>query len=190
MIRIPINLASDPFRKTRAPRAGLIALCSVLGALLLVQVGLILMRRGQAGEERGQIARLTHQLDVLNRSQSTVRTTLALPENAEVLDQSVFLNALIERKAISWTRLFKDLEELMPYNARLISVRLPQIDSTNRVLLDMSVGAAAAGPVLELLKRLEASPRFGPVSVYTVVPPSQTEPLLRYRIMVNYAQKL
>jgi len=190
MIRIPINLASEPFQKTRAPRAALIAACSVLAVLLVIQASVILVRRGQAAEERGQIARLSQRLSVINREQAGMQANLALPENAEVLDQSVFLNALIERKAISWTRLFKDLEEVMPYNARLISVRLPQIDSSNHVLLDMSVGASEPPPVLELLKRLENSPRFGPATVYSVTPPSQTETLLRYRITVNYAQKL
>lgn len=190
MIRIPINLASEPFRKTRATRTGLIALCSLLGVLLIAQVGMILASRGQAAEERTQIARVSRRLAIINRDQAQVQTTLALPENAEVLDQSVFLNALIERKAISWTRLFKDLEDVMPYNARLISVRLPQIDSSNRVLLDMSVGVSDPGPFLELLKHLADSPRFGPATLYSVMPPSQTETLLRYRITVNYAQKL
>lgn len=190
MIRIPINLASSPFQRTRAPFVGLVAACSVLGLLLIIQVSLIFLRRGQASEERVQIAKINQRLSLVNRNQSGLQTSLNQPENAEVLDQSVFLNALIERKAISWTRLFKDLEGVMPYNARLISVRLPQIDSRNRVLLDMVVGVADPAPADELMKKLEASPRFGPASVHSIAPPSQTEPLLRYRITVNYAQQL
>ena len=63
------------------------------------------------------------------------------PQNAVVLERSVLLNQLIERKSISWTRIFSDLEQVMPYNVALISVRLPQINSRNEVLLDMVVGA-------------------------------------------------
>ena len=63
------------------------------------------------------------------------------PENAEVLERSLFLNTLIDRKAISWTKIFEDLEKVMPYNVRLVSVRLPAVDSNNQVLLDMVVGA-------------------------------------------------
>jgi type IV pilus assembly protein PilN len=190
MIRIPINLASEPFEHTRAPRFLLIVGCSVLTVLLLGQVAFIVARRGQAAAERTQIASINQQLAGIASKQAVLQATLQRPENAEVLHQSVFLNALIERKAISWTRLFKDLEDVMPHNTRLISVRLPQIDSHNRVLLDMVVGASEPAPVLELLKQLEVSPRFGPASVYNIAPATQTEPLLRYRISVNYAQKL
>ncbi len=39
----------------------------------------------------------------------------------------------------------------MPYNVRLVSVRLPEVDSNNQVLLDMVVGAKDVPPILELL---------------------------------------
>ena len=58
-----------------------------------------------------------------------------------VLERSLLLNTLIERKSISWTKIFADLEGVMPDNVRLIQVRLPQINSRNEVLLDMVVGA-------------------------------------------------
>ena len=190
MIHVPLNLASEPFVPTRAPRLALLAAYLILGAALIVQVSLILTGRGQAANERIQIALLTQKLASVGQRQGALAGTLRQPRNAEVLERSLLLNALIERKAISWTKLFADLEEVFPYNVRLISVRLPQIDAHNRVLLDMIVGANEPGPVLELLKHLEVSPRFGPASVYNSLPPSQTEKLLRYRISVNYAQKL
>ncbi len=190
MIRVPLNLASEPFVPSRAPRIALAAAYFVLGVALVVQVSVIVASRGQAANERIQIALLNEKLASLGERQSALSGNLRQPRNAEVLERSLLLNALIERKAISWTRLFADLEQVFPYNVRLISVRLPQIDTHNRVLLDMIVGANEPGPVLELLKHLEVSPRFGPASVYNSLPPSQTEKLLRYRISVNYAQKL
>lgn len=190
MIRVPLNLASDPFVPSRAPRLALAAAYLVLSVALLVQASLIWANRGQAAYERVQIALINQKLSSIDRRQTALSGTLRQPLNAEVLERSLLLNALIERKAISWTKLFADLEDVFPYNVRLISVRLPQIDAHNRVLLDMIVGANDPGPVLELLKHLEVSPRFGPASVYSSLPPSQTEKLLRYRISVNYAQKL
>jgi len=190
MIRIPLNLASEPFVPSRAPRLALLAAYLILGIALVAQVGLILASRGQAANERIQIALLNRKLAAIGQRESAMAGTLRQPRNAEVLERSLLLNALIERKAISWTKLFADLEQVFPYNVRLISVRLPQIDAYNRVLLDMIVGANDPGPVLELLKHLEVSPRFGPASVYNSLPPSQSEKLLRYRISVNYAQKL
>ncbi len=121
--------------------------------------------------------------------QAKLNATLRRPENAEVLERSLFLNTLIERKAISWTKIFADLEKVMPYNVRLVSVRLPEVDSNNQVLLDMVVGAKEVQPMLDLLRKLEASPQFGAPEVPNSMPPSQTDPFFRYHVTVSYAQK-
>jgi hypothetical protein len=193
MIRIPVNLASEPFRKTRAALVGYVSAaggagpcccwcrrCTSCGSAIRP---LICARRGTA---------LTRQLAAIDQQQGQINITLRQPQNSAVLEESVFLNALIERKAISWTRLFSDLSQVMPANVRLISVRLPQIDSRNRVQLDMVVGATEPGPIVDLLRRLERSPDFGSgsTSVMSSMPPGQNEQLYRYRVTVSYAQRL
>ena len=112
------------------------------------------------------------------------------PENADVFQRSLLLNALVERKSISWTHIFADLERVKPYNVRVIQVRLPKINSRQEVSLDMTVGAQDYLPVEDFMSRLAESPLFGPVSVQNFVPPSQTEPLYQYRLSVDYGQKL
>ena len=57
-------------------------------------------------------------------------------------------------------------------------------------MLDMVVGAKDVAPILDLLKHLEGAPQFGPYSVQTSTPPSQTDPFYRYHVMVSYAQRL
>jgi hypothetical protein len=54
----------------------------------------------------------------------------------------------------------------------------------------MVVGAKDVAPILDLLKHLEGAPQFGPYSVQTSTPPSQTDPFYRYHVMVSYAQRL
>jgi type IV pilus assembly protein PilN len=54
----------------------------------------------------------------------------------------------------------------------------------------MVVGAKDPGPVIDFFKRLEESPRFGAIEGHSSLPPSQNEPLYRYRVTVNYAQEL
>ena len=189
-LRIPINLASEPFRRDRPLLVGSAALAVVLSLLLIFQVVTIISERRQAADIRVAIDRQNTRLRAMAAQQGTLNNTLRKPENAEVLERSLFLNTLIDRKAISWTKIFADLEKVMPYNVRLVSVRLPAVDSNNQVLLDMVVGAKDVQPILELLKRLEGSPQFGPSSVQTSTPPSQTDPFFRYHVTVSYAQKL
>jgi type IV pilus assembly protein PilN len=189
-LRVPINLASEPFRRDRPLLVGSAALAVVLTLLLIFQVLAIVSERRQAADIRIAIDRQNARLRALAAQQSALNSTLRQPENAEVLERSVFLNTLIERKGISWTKIFADLEKVMPYNVKLVSVRLPEVDSNNQVLLDMVVGAKDVPPILELFRKLEGSPEFGNTSVQSSAPPSQTDPFYRYHLTVTYAQKL
>jgi type IV pilus assembly protein PilN len=189
-LRVPINLATEPFRRDRPVLVGATALAIVLTLLLVFQIVTIISERRQAADIRVAIAQQNTRLRTIATQQAKLNATLRKPENAEVLERSLFLNTLIDRKAISWTKIFADLEKVMPYNVRLVSVRLPQVDANNQVLLDMIVGAKDVPPVLELLNHLAGSPQFGPYSVQTSTPPSQTDPFFRYHITVSYAQKL
>jgi Tfp pilus assembly protein PilN len=189
-VRVPINLSSVPFRRDRPLFVASIAACAVLALLLFTQIGTIVAHRHEAADTRAAIDRATAQLNRINAEQSKFTATISRPENAEVLERSLFLNTLIERKAISWTKLFHDLQGVVPSNVRLVSVRLPEVDIQNQVLLDLVVSAKDVAPVLDLFKKFEASPQFGPTTLVNSLPPSQTDPFFRYHVTVNYAQKL
>jgi hypothetical protein len=189
-IQVPINLASEPFRRDRQVLVASAALAVLLIVLLGWQLITINSKRHQSADIQVRINRLNGQLRTITGEQAKLNATLRKPENAEVLERSVFLNTLIDRKSISWTRIFADLEKVMPPTVRLVSVRLPEVDTQNEVQLDMLIGAKEVLPLIELVKRLEASPQFGPTNVQTSQPPSQTDPSYRYHVTVSYAQKL
>jgi Tfp pilus assembly protein PilN len=189
-VKIQVNLASEPFRRDRPVLAASAACAVLLVGLLGVLVFLIASERARARDTRETVSQLNHELDTLNAEQARLEGTLRLPANAEVLERSVLLNTLVERKSISWTHIFADLEGVMPYNVRLMQVRLPQITSQGEVSLDMVVGSKDPGPVIEFLKRLQGSPLFGPATVHSSSSPTQNQPLYQYRVSVNYAQKL
>jgi len=189
-MRISVNLSSEPFRRDRPILFASAACAVLLTGLLGVLIFLVISERAQVKDTRVSVDRLSAELRQMNAEQAKLDATLREPANAEVLERSLLLNTLLERKSISWTRIFSDLEGVMPPNVRLISVRLPQINSRNEVLLDMVVGAKDPGPVIDFFKHLEESPRFGAIEGHSSLPPSQNEPLYRYRVTVNYAQKL
>ncbi len=190
-----MNLASQPFRRERAHNAGLAIAGLVLAATLLVLVFLILHSRAQATDLRAIIDQQQSQLTRLQRSQAAYSSVLARPKNADIFAQSVLLNELIARRSVSWTRVFEDLGTVLPKNMRLLSIRLPQVATENRaglnrVQLDMWVGTQQPSAVIDLLKRLERSSLFGDAAVMTEDPPTQNDPLHKYRLTVAYAQKL
>jgi type IV pilus assembly protein PilN len=189
-MRIQVNLASEPFRRDRPMLAATAACSLVLIALLGVLFLLIVSERSRQTETRTAVAKLNSDLRAITAEQTKLDATLHLPMNAEVLERSLLLNSLIQRKSISWTKLYADIEGVKPDNVRLIQVSLPQINTRNEVTLNMEVASQSQGPVIEFLKRLENSPLFGPTNLSRSSPPTQNEPLWRFRVTVSYAQKL
>ncbi|HEY1219505.1 MAG: hypothetical protein ABSE42_16265 [Bryobacteraceae bacterium] len=188
-MRIPINLASEPFRRDRP----MLMASAVVSAALLVTLGLLgylaQMDRAQLESMRGEVSHLESRLRVVQAEQARLDAVLRQPENASVLERSVFLNDLIYHKAISWSRMFADLEKTAPYNVRITALH-PTIDSRNQVTLDMTAASDLPEGIEDLLKALEGSPIFGYVYQHSTLPPTQAEPQYRSRITVPYDQKL
>ena len=118
---------------------------------------LIVADRARVKDTRVAVERLDSELRKISAEQARLEGTLRQPANAEVLQRSYLLNQLIDKKSISWTKIFSDLEGVMPIDVRIISVRLPQVTSQNEVVLDVQVGAKEMGPFLVFLSRLESN---------------------------------
>ena len=188
-MKIPINLASQPFRRDRAMFAASVVVSLILGGTLGALLALIMADRALLADVRSDVDGLDRRVRAAAVEQERLDAVLRRPENAEVLERSVFLNALLYRKGISWTRIFADLEKTIPYNVKVLAIR-PSVNSGNQVMLDMTVGADSPEPVIQLYKALEESPLFGSVMEHSSLPPTQSDPLFRYRITVIYAQRL
>jgi type IV pilus assembly protein PilN len=188
-MKIPINLASQPFRRDRAMLVASVAVSLLLVGTLGGEISLATTDRAQLANLRAEVSRIRTQLQLSAGQQQSLDGVLRQPQNAEVLERSVFLNTLLYRKGISWTRILSDLEKTMPAKVKVLNIK-PSVIGKGQVTLDMLVGAESAEPVIDLYKALERSELFGAVTPQSVVPPSQSEPLYRYRFTVNYAQKL
>ena len=188
-MKIPINLASQPFRRDRAMLVASIAVSVLLVGMLGALISLGLLDRAQLADVRNSVDQLNGEIRKVTAEQARLDSILRKPENAEVLERSVFLNELLYRKGISWTKIFADLERTLPHNVRIMTIR-PYVNKDNKVTLDMQVGAETPGAVIEFLKALESSPLFESAYVPSSLAPSQSEPLYRSRVTVNYAQKL
>ncbi|HXB74628.1 MAG TPA: hypothetical protein VNY05_40715 [Candidatus Acidoferrales bacterium] len=188
-MKIPINLASQPFRRDRAMLVASAAVSLLLVGTLGALISLAMTDRAQLADLRAQVSRIRSLLRASADQQQSLEGVLRQPQNAEVLERSVFLNTLLYRKGISWTKILADLEKTMPAKVKVLNIR-PFPMGKGQVTLDMLVGAESAEPVIDLYKALERSELFGAVTPQSVLPPSQSEPLYRYRFTVNYAQKL
>src|SRR5262249_39719947 len=139
-MNVPINLASEPFRRDRPMLIGSAVAGVLLIALLGMLISLNLPERTRLASTRKDVDQLERRLRVIAIDQAKLDAVLRKPENAQALDRSVLLNGLLLRKGISWTKIFADLEKILPHNVRVISIR-PSVNAQNQITLEMNVGA-------------------------------------------------
>jgi len=188
-MKVPINLATQPFRRDRAMIAASVAVSLILVATFVGLIHLIRVDRTQLAGVRGDLDRFSRDSRAITADQAKLDAVLRRPENTEVLERSVLINQLLFRKGISWTRILEDLGKTLPWNVEIINIR-PYLNKDNQVTLDMTVGSQSQTAIIEFLKALESSTVFQAASAPSSQAPTQTEPLFRSRVLVNYAQKL
>lgn len=188
-MRIPVNLAREPFRRDRANLIGSALVAVLLAGTLILLISLTRTERAQTRDTQIALARVNRQLTAIRNEQAKLDAAMRLPGNEEVLDRSILLNTLIKRKAISWTKIFSDLDAVCPPDVRILAIR-PTVNAQGGLLLDMQVAGDSQPPIIGFMAKLEGSDAFGSVTPTGFTPPSQTNPFWRYSLTVNYAQKL
>jgi len=157
-MRLNINLATQPYEDARQfyTRWGI-----AFGALALLALVLVYSTFSSWNRYRSvsrDIGREKETLQKLDKQQSDDLAILAQPQNNDVRQRSMFLNDLIERKSVSWTHIFSDLEKLMPPQLHVVALQ-PKVDNGD-ILLEMAVVGQSRERALELVRKMEQSHSF------------------------------
>src|ERR1035438_2717630 len=158
-MRLDINLATRPYEDAREfwSRWGIGV--GALAVLTLVLLGWAISGWISAGRDRHNIPQLEQQIAGREKERADAQTILDMTANRSTRDQSQFLNGLIQRKAFSWTRVFEDLERVMPPNLHVVSLR-PELNEQNQMELQMKVAGDNRSAAVELVHRMEGSKHF------------------------------
>jgi type IV pilus assembly protein PilN len=158
-MRIEINLASHPYEDSRSfwtywgTGIGLLFLATALLVYMAI-TGFV-----RAGVDRQQISHLKSEITAYDQEKMQAESLLNQPQNRVIREQSRFLNELFERKAFSWTRVFEDLERVMPAHLHVLSIH-PDLSSENNLALKLVVGGDSREQALVLIRKMEESNRF------------------------------
>ena len=158
-MRLDINLATRPYEDAREFWSRWGVGVGALGVLTLVLLGWAITGWTNAGRDRHNIAQLQQQIAGREKERADAQTVLDMTANRSTRDQSQFLNGLIQRKAFSWTRVFEDLERVMPQNLHVVSLR-PELNEQNQMQLEMKVAGDTRSAAVELVRRMEGSKHF------------------------------
>jgi len=132
------NLSTRPFYNTRVVRIGLIVV-AVLAAGLMVFNAVELWRLQSANTQLGQVvAQNDNQARELRRKAQSVQQSLDRSQLSRVDAAAREANALIDRRAFSWTDLLNQFQATLPPSVRIMSVQ-PQVDDTGRMLVVIRV---------------------------------------------------
>ena len=158
-MRLDINLATRPYEDAREfwGRWGLGV--GLLALFTLALLGWAASGWQNAGRDRQNIAQLQAQIAERDHERAQAQAFLDLSSNRSTRDQSQFLNGLIQRKAFSWTRVFEELELVMPANLHVVSLR-PELNELNQMELEMRVVGDTRGAAVDLVQHMEGSKHF------------------------------
>src|SRR5689334_16411826 len=104
-MRVPLNLAREPFRRDRPILIASAAVCVLLVITLVFLTSTAMSERRQSGTTRVALNGVNRQLTKMRTEQARLEGAMRQPVNAVVLDRSILFNDIIRRKSISWTRI-------------------------------------------------------------------------------------
>jgi hypothetical protein len=146
----------------------------LLSLLTLLLVYMAITGFVQANRERATIAGLQARIAAYDQDKSSAEAMLSLPQNRVVRDQSRFLNDLFQRKGFSWTKVFENLERVMPAHLHVVSIH-PDMSKENNLEIKLVVAGEAREQALDLVRKMEGSKCFNQTQIESER--SETQPV-------------
>jgi type IV pilus assembly protein PilN len=163
-MRVDINLATHAYEDSGPVwlrwGGALAALC----LLTLILLYSVFSGWAAARKDRSLMALRQQQIADRDREKTRAEQTLNLAENRSTRDRSQFLNDLFQRKAFSWTKVFEDLERVMPARLHLVSIQ-PAMVPDNQLEIKLVVAGESRERALELVRKMEGSQHFEQIQI-------------------------
>jgi type IV pilus assembly protein PilN len=158
-MRVDINLATKPYEDAGPLWVRWGGALAALGLFTLILLYSALSGWAAARKDRSLIEQRQQQIAARDQQKAKAEEILSLPANRGTRDRAQFLNDLFQRKSFSWTRVFEELERVMPPRLHVVSIR-PEKASENQLQIKLVVAGESRDRALELVRKMESSQRF------------------------------
>lgn len=163
---VHLNLAISPLQRHRRFKVYLGA-AGTLASLLFLTLGWHVYHvREAASAFRIQTDKTTREIDQLSAERQELDEFFSRPENAKLHDRAAFVNTIIDARSFNWTRMFMDLEKLLPDGVRVLKIEPRQV--SGQAAVKMTIGAANEESKRKFLSALEQSDAFSHVQLSSV----------------------
>jgi hypothetical protein len=156
------NLSTRPFYNDQAVRAALALLALIALGLTIFNAAEILRLERAGREARQLIAQNAEQAREARERARVIRQSINQSALKAVQVSARDANALIDRRAFSWTALLNYFQQTLPADVRIMSVA-PQVDDDGQMLVAIQVMARRAEDLSEFADALETTGAFSNV---------------------------
>jgi Tfp pilus assembly protein PilN len=162
-MKIRLNLATEPAENGRrfAFAATVAGSLAVLALLLLATRAYYVSR--QARQQRAELTALHNEIDQLNGQRAELQAYFNQPDVQKVRERAAFLNGLITERSFPWTRVFMDLENILPAGVRIVQIGPKLVGG--HIELKLTAGAISDDAKLKFLRTLESSRSFSHIEL-------------------------
>lgn len=172
-MKVRLNLATSPLENNRR-----FVLSSLLvGGVAFVALTLLsISAYGNWNANRNvrtEMADLNKKMRDYREQRKELDEFFKQPDTRRIMDRAAFLNALIEQRSFPWTKMFTDLERMIPLGVRVVSIS-PRM-SGGRVEVKLNIGAQTDEGKLQLIEALEKSKVFERIQVLSETRPTRPE---------------
>jgi hypothetical protein len=162
--KFDLNLSTRPFPAYRLVNIALITILVVFVVISIWQVVGFSRFSSMAAVIRPAQEQAGVEAEALGTRMAELGSRLDRPEATAKLNEIGFLNQLIARKNLSWTRLFADLEDMVPDAVHLVTLT-PGISEEGIVTLSLALQGKSITDISQFVERLEQSPVFENITV-------------------------
>ena len=162
-MKLRLNLATRPLENKR-PFLALSGVLGAVGILLLLLLSHGAYKSWRANRDlRADIARWEAEIHANKQRQATLQDYFRSPQAQQVLDRAAFLNSLIGQRSFPWTKIFMDLEKILPAGVRVMNISPRLVNG--KAVVEITVGAASDDSKIKFIEALEKSPAFSNVQI-------------------------
>src|SRR6202789_8766 len=162
-MKLRLNLSTTPLENKRpfAAAATVLGAVGLLTFLLLAHAAYTSWRANR--QLRSEISHWQSEIRANRPKQAELDAYFQTPQAREVLDRAAFLNSLIGQRSFPWTKIFMDLEQILPPGVRVVNISpKPQ---NGRAQVELTIGAESDESKIRFLQNLERSKVFSDIQV-------------------------
>jgi Tfp pilus assembly protein PilN len=153
------NLSTRPFYNERLVHALIAAVAAVVLAVTTFNLSQAFVLSGRQAQLQSRVAGSDMKARALRSEAARVRGAINPRELEAATVAAREANAVIERRAFSWTDLFNRFEDTLPEDVRITSVR-PRVDKEGVITVTVVVVARDVEGVNRFMENLEARGAF------------------------------